>query len=346
MYRGLHLIPHDTRINFMRYHKITFALSMIMVVGSILLIAFKGLNFGVDFAGGILMEATAPGPADLSRLRLQLTELGLGEVSLQQFGKPETILIRLQHQEFGEQDRAAAAERLKSERKGIAKEELDRLAPVYAEQEAQQRAIAAVKTALGAGYTYDRTEFVGPKVGSELIHDAILATVLALFGIMAYVWFRYEWQFGVNCLVALAHDCITTVGLFALIGWQFDLTTVAAVLTIAGYSVNDTVVIYDRIREELRRYKKMPLGDLLSMSINRTLSRTVMTSGLTLLSVIAILFFGGEVLRGFSLAMTWGIVAGTYSTICVASPMLIYMNLRREKVGSMRPDAEKAASRP
>ncbi|HZF32346.1 MAG TPA: protein translocase subunit SecF [Candidatus Angelobacter sp.] len=346
MYRGLHLIPHDTRIDFMRYHKVTFAFSMIMVVGSILLIAFKGLNFGVDFAGGILMEVTAPGPADLSKLRLQLTELGLGEVSLQQFGKPETVSIRLQHQNYGDQDLATVSEKLKTERKGIAKDELDRLAPVLAEQEAQQRAIKAVQTALGPTYTYDRTDFVGPKVGSELIQSAIWATVLALFGIMAYVWFRYEWQFGVNCLVALAHDCITTVGMFALIGWQFDLTTVAAVLTIAGYSVNDTVVIYDRIREELRRYKKMPLGELLSMSINRTLSRTVMTSGLTLLSVIAILFFGGEVLRGFSLAMTWGIVAGTYSTICVASPMLIYMNLRREKVGSMKPDAEKAASRP
>jgi len=346
MYRGLHLIPHDTRIDFMRYHKVTFALSMIMVVGSILLIAFKGLNFGVDFAGGILMEVTAPEPPDLGSLRSELSKLALGEASLQQFGKPQTLLIRLQHQNYGEADLAAAAEKLKTERKGIAKDELDRLAPIYAEQEAQQRAIAAVKTALGASFAYDRTEFVGPKVGSELIHDAILATILALFGIMAYVWFRYEWQFGVNCLVALAHDCITTVGLFALIGWQFDLTTVAAVLTIAGYSVNDTVVIYDRIREELRRYKKMPLGELLSMSINRTLSRTVMTSGLTLLSVIAILFFGGEVLRGFSLAMTWGIVIGTYSTICVASPMLIYMNLRREKVGTMRPDAEKAASRP
>ena len=346
MYHGLHLIPHDTRIDFMRYHKITFAFSLIMVVGSILLIAFKGLNFGVDFAGGILMEVTAPEPADLGKLRSQLEQLSLGEAALQQFGKPETVLIRLQHQAYSPQDLAAAADKLKTERKGISKDELDRLAPVYAEQEAQQRAIEAVKTALGPGYTYDRTEFVGPKVGSELIHDAILATALALFGIMLYVWFRYEWQFGVNCLVALFHDCITTVGLFALIGWQFDLTTVAAVLTIAGYSVNDTVVIYDRIREELRRYKKMPLGELLSMSINRTLSRTVMTSGLTLLSVLAILFFGGEVLRGFALAMTWGIVIGTYSTICVASPMLIYMNLRRDKVGTLRPDAEKAASRP
>jgi preprotein translocase subunit SecF len=346
MYRGFHVIPHDTRIDFMRYHKITFALSVIMVVGSILLIAFKGLNFGVDFAGGILMEVTAPGPADLGKLRSQLSDLNLGEASLQEFGKAQTVLIRLQHQDYSEQDLAAAAEKLKNERKGISKDEVDRLAPVFADQAAQQGAIEAVKAALGPTYTYDRTEFVGPKVGSELIEDAIWAAVLALVGIMMYVWFRYEWQFGVNCLMALFHDCITTVGLFSLIGWQFDLNTVAAVLTIAGFSVNDTVVIYDRIREELRRYKKMPLAELLSMSINRTLSRTVMTSGLALLSVLAILFFGGEVLRGFSLAMTWGMIIGTYSTICVASPMLIYMNLRREKVGSMKPDAEKAASRP
>lgn len=314
MYRGFHLIPHDTRIDFMRHHKITFALSVLMVVASILLIAFKGLNYGVDFAGGTVMEVRFPAAADLGEVRGKLSDLNLGEVAVQEFDDANTVLIRLQQQKGAEA--------------------------------AQVEAIDKVKAALGTGVEYRRTESVGAKVGAELINDAILATILALFGIMAYVWFRYEWQFGVNCLVALFHDCITTVGLFSLIGWQFDLTTVAAVLTIAGFSVNDTVVIYDRIREELRRYKAMPLGELLSMSINRTLSRTIMTSGLALLSVLAILFFGGEVLRGFALAMTWGIVIGTYSTIFVASPMLIYMNLRREKVGSLKPDAGKAASAP
>jgi len=345
MYSGIHVIPPNTRIDFMRYHKITFAISVIMMVASILLIAFKGLEFGVDFSGGILMEASAPGPIDLAEVRSQLSELDLGEAALQEFGGPQNILIRLQHQEYTEQDRAAAIAKLRQERTGIPADELERLSYSQADQEAQQRAIETVKSTLGSRYTYNRTEFVGPKVGSELIQDAVLATILALLGIAAYVWFRYEWQFGVNCVVSLFHDCITTVGLFALIGWQFDLTTVAAVLTIAGFSVNDTVVIYDRIREELRRYKKMPLGELLNMSINRTLSRTTMTSGLALLSVLAILFFGGEVLRGFALAMTWGIVIGTYSTIFVASPMLIYMNLRRENVGATHTDAEKAASR-
>lgn len=345
MYSGLHIIPPDTRIDFIRHHKITFTISVVMVVASILLIAFKGLNFGVDFAGGILIEATAPQPVDLAKVRSQLSDLDLGEVALQEFGAPDKILIRLQQQEYTEQERLAAIETLKQERRGTAADELDRLSYGKAEQDAQQRAIESVKSTLGSDYTFDRTEFVGPKVGSELKEKAVLATTLALLGIMAYVWFRYEWQFAVNCVVALFHDCITTVGLFALIGWQFDLNTVAAVMTIAGFSVNDTVVIYDRIREELRRYKKMPLGELLSMSINRTLSRTTMTSGLALLAVLAILFFGGEVLRGFALAMTWGIVIGTYSTIFVASPMLIYMNLRREKVGSYKPDAEKAAGR-
>lgn len=297
MFRGIRLIPDDTKIDFLRVHKITFMISVIMVVGSILLIAVKGLNYGVDFAGGILMEVKTEGPADLAAMREQLSSLGLGEAALQEFGAPDTVLLRLQRQ--GE------------------------------EQGAQIAAIDKVKAALGSSFEFRRTEFVGPKVGAELIHDAVLATVLALFGIMAYVWFRYEWQFAVNCIVALFHDCITTVGLFALLGWQFDLNIVAAVLTIAGFSVNDTVVIYDRIREELRRYKKMPLRELINLSINRTLSRTIMTSGLAFLAVLAILLFGGEALRGFSLAMSWGIVAGTYSTICVATPMLIYMKLRR-----------------
>ncbi len=336
MFRGIHLVPHDTRIDFMRFHRFTFVLSVLMMVASILLIAFKGLNYGVDFAGGILMEVGAPGPADLGEMRDKLSNLDLGEVALQQFGSADTVLIRLRYQEFTDADLQATRDQLKRERPGAPEDELTRLAGIKAEEAAQQRAVEAVKLTLGDGYSYRRTEFVGPKVGSELITDAILASVLAMLGIMAYVWFRYEWQFAVNCIVSLFHDCITTVGLFALIGWQFDLTIVAAVLTIAGFSVNDTVVIYDRIREELRRYKKMPLPELINMSINRTLSRTTMTSGLVFLSVLAIFLFGGEVLRGFALAMMWGIVLGTYSTIFVATPMLIYMNLRRERVA---PDA-------
>lgn len=304
MFRGLHFIPHDTRIDFMRFHRPAFALSVIMVVGSILLIAFKGLNYGVDFAGGILLEVRTEGPADLGLMRDELSGIDVGEIALQEFGTPDTVLIRLQQQEGGEAAQAAA--------------------------------VTKVREALGDDVRVVRQEIVGPKVGEEYIRDAILASVLAMLGIMAYVWFRYEWQFAVNCIIAIFHDCITMVGLFSLLGLQFDLTIVAAVLTIAGFSVNDTVVIYDRVREELRRYKKMPIAELINLSINRTLTRTIMTSGLAFMAVLAILLFGGEVLRGFSVAMTWGVIIGTYSTICVATPMLIYMNLRRA------PETEKA----
>jgi preprotein translocase subunit SecF len=300
MFRGVHIIPPDTRIDFMRYHKAGFIFSTFLLVAAVLLIAFKGLNFGVDFAGGSLIEVRTQGPADLAAMRTQLSGLGVGEVALQQFGGPDLVLIRLQKQEGDESAQAVAVEK--------------------------------VRQALGSSVELRRTESVGPKVGAELVRDGILATVLAMLGLMAYVWFRYEWQFAVNCIGALFYDCLTAVGLFALFGWQFDLTILAAVLTIAGFSMNDKVVVYDRIREELRRYKKMPLPELLNMAINRTLSRTIMTSGLALLSVLAILFFGGDVLRGFALAMTWGIIKATYSTICVATPMLIYMNLRRERI--------------
>ncbi|MEX0698046.1 MAG: protein translocase subunit SecF [Dongiaceae bacterium] len=317
MFRGLHIVPPETRIDFMRLRVIAFVLSSLMVVGSIGLIAVKGLNFGIDFRGGILMEVKTPGPADLASLRGQLSALGLGEVALQEFGAADAVLIRIQRQE--------------------------------GDETAQLRAVGQVKEALGDRLEYRRTEFVGPKVGRELIEDAVLAVVLALGGIAAYIWFRYEWQFGINAIVATFHDCITTVGLFALLGLEFNLTTVAAVLTIAGYSVNDTVVIYDRVREELRRYKKMPLYDLINMAVNKTLSRTVVTSGLTLLSVLALYGFGGEVLRGFSLAMIWGIVIGSYSTVFIATPLLLYMNLRRggsAPVKAAEDDSKPAAEAP
>lgn len=343
-YRGLRIVPHDTRIDFMRFHKATFAVSVVLVIASLLLIFVKGLNFGVDFAGGIRMEVEAKsGTADLADMRAKLGEAGLGEVSLQRFGDPQFALIRLQHQEANPADLAKATADLKAIKPALPADEIARRAPNEASGLAQQRAIAKVQEILGDAYAIRSTEFVGPKVGQEYIENAVLASVLALFGIMAYVWFRYEWQFAVNCIVALFHDCITTVGLFALLGIQFDLTTVAAVLTIAGFSVNDTVVIYDRIREELRRYKKMPLAELLSMSINRTLSRTTMTSGLAFLAVLALFLFGGEVLRGFSIAMMWGIIVGTYSTIFVAAPMLVYLNLRRDRgEASKPPELERA----
>lgn len=317
MFRPLHLVPANTRIDFMRFHKWCFAISVIMVVGSLVLVATKGLNFGIDFSGGILIEVKSEGPADLGHMREAIGGLGLGEVALQEFGGADSVLIRVQRQEGDEQ--------------------------------AQIRAVDSIKTALGGGLEYRRTEYVGPKVGGELISTAIWAVVIALGGIAAYIWFRYEWQFAVNAIAATLHDCITTVGLFSLLGLDFNLTTVAAVLTIAGYSVNDTVVVYDRVRSEMRRYKKMPMTELINLSVNRTLSRTTVTSGLTLVSVLALFFFGGEVLSGLSTALIWGIVVGTYSTIFVATPMLIYMHVRAsgavpEKTGGEKADDEKAAA--
>ncbi len=299
MYKPIHLIPANTKLDFIRYHKPALILSIIMVIGSVVLLFTKGLNYGIDFAGGVLMEVQSKQveQVDLGAMRTELDKLEIGEIILQTFGDNRTVLIRIPQQAGGEQ--------------------------------ATQEAVTKLKTALGDDWEYRRTETVGPKVGGELKASAIWASVFAGLGIMAYIWFRYEWQFGINALLALAHDCITTVGFFSLTGLEFNLTTVAAVLTIAGYSVNDTVVIYDRIRYEMRRYKTMPMPDLINLAINTTLSRTTVTSGLTLLSVLALALFGGEVMFGFSIAMIWGIVIGTYSTICVASPLLLYMHLHR-----------------
>lgn len=308
MWKPIHLVPPNTRIDFMRWHKLTFALAVIMTLASIGLLFVKGLNFGIDFAGGILMEVQAPQPPDLAEMRGRLGELGLGEVSLQSFGDPNTVLIRLPQQPGGEQ--------------------------------AQQAAISEVRTALGEGWEYRRTETVGPKVGAELIKNAVIAAGLAMAGIFVYVWIRYAWQFGVNALVAMVHDVVTTVGLFSLLGLQFDLATVAAILTVAGYSVNDKVVVFDRIRFEMRRYKTMPMGDVINLSVNETLSRTTVTAGLTLISVVALFLFGGEVLRGFAIALIWGIAIGTYSSICIAAAGLL--NLRHSKIRGDHQDAKEA----
>ena len=298
MFKPLHIVPAGTRINFMHYHKVTFAISVFMVLASIVLFFTRGLNYGIDFAGGISLEVRTEQTVDLSDMRHKLDSLGLGEISLQQFGDNKTVSVRVPMTDV-------------------------------ADEKAQQAAVQTIKDTLGKDWEYRKVETVGPKFGDELKSGTAWAFVLAMLGIMAYVWFRYEWQFGLNALLALFHDVITTIGLFALTHIEFNLATVAAVLTIAGYSVNDTVVIYDRIRYDLKRYKKMPLSDLINLSLNTTLSRTTVTSGLTLLSVLALYIFGGEVLHGFSVALIWGIVIGTYSTICVATPLLLYMHLHR-----------------
>lgn len=295
--RGFTLIPAKTNIPFIRFHKFFLALSVIAVIVSIGLFVTRGLNYGIDFVGGILIEIRSDsGPADIADLRARIGALGLGDVQLQEFGTPEDVLIRIQKQVGGE--------------------------------DAQQRAVELVKAELGTGFEYRRTEFVGPKVSEELFWDGVYAVSAAIIAILIYIWFRFEWQFGVGAVAALIHDVVTTIGVFSLLSLEFNLTTVAAVLTIAGYSINDTVVIYDRVREYLRKYKKLPLPALFNLAINETLSRTLITSGTTLLALCALYFLGGEVIRGFSFAMIWGVLVGTYSSICIAVPLLLYLNVR------------------
>jgi preprotein translocase subunit SecF len=301
--RLLTVVPANTTFDFVGKRKIAFGLSIILIIISVGAFLTQGLNLGIDFKGGILIEVETEGPADIQELRRTLGGLGLGEVQVQEFGAPNDVLIRVQQQEGGE--------------------------------DAQQKAIVAIKAALGdAAKEYRRTESVGPTVGAELIKAAVLAVTLALGAILVYIWFRFEWQFGVGAVIALSHDVITTIGLFAVTQLEFNLATVAAVLTIAGYSINDTVVIYDRVREELRRYKKLSIPDLLNLATNRTLSRTFLTSVTTLIALVALASLGGPIIRDFAYAMIWGVLIGTYSSIFVAVPALLLLNLGRDSFSS------------
>ncbi len=304
--RGLRLIPAGINLRFMARRMIFFVFSGLLVVMSVGLFTIKGVNYGIDFKGGILIEVRLSGGADLGAMRSALSDLALGEVALQEFGAPTDVLIRVQRQVGGEK--------------------------------AQQAAVEAVKATLGPDVTYRRTEFVGPKVSEELFWDGVMAVTFAILAILVYIWFRFEWQFGLGAVVALVHDVLSTIGLFSLLGLEFNLSTVAAILTIAGYSINDTVVVYDRVRENLRKFKTMPLAELLDRSINETLSRTVMTSVTTLLALLSLYLLGGEVLRGFSFAMIWGVVIGTYSSVCLAVPILLYLDVGR-RAGGKREEA-------
>jgi len=291
--RPLHLIPADTKIDFVAKRLWAFSVSIFLVLVTIVALAVKGLNLGIDFKGGILIEAKAQETVDVAALRDQLAGLNLGEITLQQFGDPTDVMIRVQRQEGGDQ--------------------------------AQMAAVQSVRDKLGTAYDYRRVEVVGPTVGSELLHAGILATILAMAAISLYVGLRFEWQFGVAALIATFHDVLTTVGLYAVLQLDFNLTAVAALLTLAGYSINDTVVVFDRIREDLRRHKSNNLRDVINEAVNQTLSRTTMTAGTVLLVLLPLLFIGGPTLLNISAALTWGIFVGTYSSIYVAAAFLLYM---------------------
>ena len=299
--RPLIVITHVPTIDFMRWHIHGFIFSGLLTVLTAVSMLTVGLNYGIDFLGGTLIEArTTTGPANLAEMRAKLDKLNLGDVSLQEFGSPSDVLIRMPQQPGGDA--------------------------------AQMKALQAVRDALGPGVDYRRVEVVGPSVGGELIRAGVLATALALAGIAVYVAFRFEWQFGIGAMLSIFHDVTTTVGLFSLLQLEFNLTTLAAILTIAGYSINDTVVIYDRMRENMRKYRTMPFAELINLSLNETLSRTILTVSTTTLAVLALLFFGGPVLRGFSIAMLWGMFIGTYSSLFVAAPLLYYIQPNRRAI--------------
>jgi preprotein translocase subunit SecF len=295
--RLLRIVPDETKFDFVRFRRISFPISALLSIAAIVLYFFHGLNFGIDFKGGTLMEVRAKaGEADLARMRSTIGGLGLGEFQLQQFGSPQDVLIRISQQPGGE--------------------------------EAQQAAVQKVRNALGDEVEYRRVEVVGPRVSGELLSYGIMGLMLAIAAIFVYLWFRFEWQFALGAMIANVHDLVLTIGFMSLAQIDFDLTSIAALLTILGYSLNDTVVIYDRIREMLRRFKRLPMPDLLNASINSTLSRSVITHVTVSLALLALLLFGGQAIHSFTATMMFGVVlVGTYTSIFIAAPILIYLGV-------------------
>jgi len=289
-------VTKDTTIDFLKFRKIGYAISIVMCTVAVLSIAFKGFNYGIDFSGGILIEVKSAQPINMEKMRQTLSGVDLDDLNLQSIGDTgDEMMIRAQTKEVDEK--------------------------------AQMAAVNKIKEVLGSGYEYRRVELVGPQVGDELKKAGVIASVIAVLAICLYVWFRFEWQFAIGALIGLTHDLIVTVGLLSLFHFDISLTTVAAILTLAGYSINDTVVNYDRIRENLRKFKKMPQYDLLNKSTNDIFSRTILTSITTLLAALALWAFGGDTLRSFSFTIVWGVIIGTYSSIYVSTTLMNLFNL-------------------
>ncbi|MCS6879385.1 MAG: protein translocase subunit SecF [Geminicoccaceae bacterium] len=298
--RRLRLVPDDTKIPFFRYRWIAFVWSFVVLLATVVLVATVGLNLGIDFKGGILLEVRTPQPADLARMRAALGRLDFSDVALQDAGSDRDVLIRVALPEGGAEAQRLAIERIKAE----------------------------LEQTIGPGIDYRRAEFVGPRVSRELLVGGIYAVIISLVGVLVYLWFRFEWQYGIGALASLLHDVSAAIGLYAVTQIEFNLASLAALLTIVGYSLNDTVVIYDRVRENLRKFKTMPIEQLLDRSINETLGRTLSTSLTTLLALLALFAIGGEVIRGFTIVMIFGVFVGTYSTIYIATPILYYFKIR------------------
>jgi preprotein translocase subunit SecF len=295
----LRLIPDNTKIDFMGKKTNAFIVTLSLVILSFSILFINGLNYGIDFSGGILIEAKFKKAPDLAQMRHVLNELNIGEISLQNISTDQDVLIRA----------------------GASKGSVEQ----------QDHITKAIKNSLAANFNtdidYRKTDYVGPQVGKELIKNGIYATILSFLAIMCYIWMRFEWQYGVGLLIALIHDTIVCLGFMSLMKLEFNLTSIAALLTVIGYSVNDSVVIYDRIRENMLKYKKFFSHKLINISINETLSRTILTVTTTLLATLALILFAGEAVRSFSLVVFSGIIIGTYSSIYISAPILIYFNL-------------------
>ena len=292
-------IKRGLKIDFLKIKNIATILSVIAIISSLFFLVYKNLNFGIDFKGGTLIELKKDNDLTIAEIRNQLSGLNIGDIQIQTFGSDNTILIRIENSS-------------------------------NLVANADMNTIELIRSNLGNDITIQRTEIVGPKVSSELIQKGIIAIVIAVFLMLFYIWIRFEWQFSIGAVTALIHDVIITMGIFSLLQIEFNLSIIAALLTIIGYSMNDTVVVYDRIRENLRKYKQMNIYELINQSLNETMSRTLLTSVTTLLALFSLYFLGGEVLRGFTLAMIIGVFIGTYSSIFIASQMILYLNVKRD----------------
>ena len=295
--RTFRLAPDNMTFGFMRLRRLSYPFSALMSIVSVVMFLTLGLNYGIDFAGGTLLEVRAKsGAVDLAQLRSLGEKLSLGEVEVQAFGGNQDATVRVRLQPGGDP--------------------------------AQQAAVDRVRAEIGKDYDFRRVEVVGPRVSGELVQSGTLGVVASIVCVLIYLWFRYEWQLAVAAVIATMHDLLLTVGFFALTRLEFNTTSIAAILTIVGLSLNETVVVLDRIREMMRKYKKLPIADMIDLSINAVLSRTIMTSTTTLLALLSLVLFGGHVIQSFSLAMMWGILVATYSSIFICSPILIYLGVR------------------
>ena len=298
-FKPIEMVPAGTKFSFVSHYKLALAETAALVILTVVLLSTLGLNFGVDFRGGTMIEIrTTDGPADIGAIRAKVGALNLGGLQIQQFGAPNEVLIRIEEQPGGDS--------------------------------AQQEAVGKVQAALGDKIEIRRVEVVGATVSAELITSAVTALLLATLGIFAYLWFRFEWQFSVSAIVALLHDMAMVLCLFSVLQLEVDLTIVAALLTLIGYAVNDTVVTFDRVRENLRKYKRMPLDELIDLSVNETLSRTAMTAGAVLITLVALFVLAGPVIRGFTLAMLFGGLVSSYTSMFVAAPLLYVIGVKRE----------------